>query len=191
LPPTTWNYSKSRNSIKLPIKQPVVIIKSEKELPSQKSGTMEKWNKLDKSFGPAGSFAGIILFAVGIAVTCVHIGGLFLVIIGAFVGFTGSYAVIDFDKRRVKLSNNLFGVIKTGEWINVEQGMKIGIKESNRVWQANSWTNRTVDLVKHSFVLSLYSASNQLIIPIQKVNSLDLAKQEQKILCDKLGVETL
>lgn len=151
---------------------------------------MEKWNKLDKSFGPAGSFAGIILFGVGIVVTFFNITGLFLVVVGAFVGFTGSYAVVDYDKRRVKLSNNLFGVIKTGEWISVEQGMKIGIKKSNLVWQTNSWTNRTVDVVKHSFVLSLYSASNQLIIPIQKVNSLDLAKQEQEIMCDKLGIET-
>ncbi len=152
---------------------------------------MEKWNKLDKSFGPAGSFAGIILFAVGIAVTFFHITGLFLVVVGAFVGFTGSYAVVDYDKRRVKLSNNLFGLIKTGEWIGVEPGMKIGIKKSNRVWQANSWTNRTVDVVKHSYVLSIYNANNQLIIPIQKVGTWDLAKQEQEILCNGLGVETL
>jgi hypothetical protein len=49
-------------------------------------------NKLDKTFGPVGSLAGIFLF----------IAGLIIVLIGAFVGFTSTMTLVDFVKRNFK-----------------------------------------------------------------------------------------
>ena len=47
-------------------------------------------NRLDKSFGPVGSSAGVMLFVAGLIITCFYSSGLILVFIGAFVGFTYS-----------------------------------------------------------------------------------------------------
>lgn len=46
-------------------------------------------NKLDKTFGPVGSLAGIFY----------SLTGLILVLIGAFVGFTSTMTLVDFVKR--------------------------------------------------------------------------------------------
>lgn len=92
---------------------------------------MKTINKLDKPFGPAGTAAGLVLFFVGILTVSHSIFSFFLILIGAFFGFTTTTSVIDTDKKRVKLSNNLFGVLRIGKWINIEGGMKIGIRKSN------------------------------------------------------------
>lgn len=69
-------------------------------------------NKLGKSFGPVGSFSGMILFVAGFVLTFFYISGLILVLVGAFVGFSTESALIDPEKKRVRFSNNLFGIIK-------------------------------------------------------------------------------
>ena len=74
-------------------------------------------NKLDKSFGPVGTSAGSLLFVVGMIVIFNSIYGLILVVLGAFVGFSSTGTIIDTEKRRIKFSNNLFGIFQTGKWI--------------------------------------------------------------------------
>lgn len=56
-------------------------------------------NKLDKSFGPVGTSAGTILFVVGLILTFSHLTGLILILIGAFVGFSSTSALIDYEKN--------------------------------------------------------------------------------------------
>ena len=62
-----------------------------------------------------------------------------LVIVGAFVGFSSSSTFIDFDQKRVKFSNNIFGLIRTGKWMAIEPNMKIGLNISNQVWNTMPW----------------------------------------------------
>jgi hypothetical protein len=59
------------------------------------------------------------------------LSGLILIIIGAFIGFTTSSTLVDFDKKRIKFSNNLFGIITTGKWTYINSDMKFGIKKSS------------------------------------------------------------
>jgi len=152
---------------------------------------MKTSNKLDKSFGPSGSSAGLFLFITGVATTFISFFGLILVILGAFLGFTYTSAIIDYSSRRIKFSENLFGIIPTGKWIRIEKSMKIGIKESNMIWRTFSRSNRSLDTDVKDFRLILLDAEDQEIMPIMKLNSLDSALAEQKILCDKLEISEL
>ena len=145
-------------------------------------------NKLDKSFGPVGTSAGIFLFVIGIITLYSSWFGLILVLLGAFVGFSSTSTIIDSDNRRVKFSNNLFGIIQTGKWIFVNQDMKIGIRESNITWRAYSRSNRPLAIDNKDFRLVLLDSENQEIMTLKKTDSLSSAKAELGILCNKLAL---
>jgi hypothetical protein len=149
---------------------------------------MKKNNRLDNSFGPVGTTAGIFMFFAGLIITYYSFFGLILAIAGAFVGFSSTSTIIDYDKRRIKFSNNLFGILKVGKWISIEPNMKIGIKKSSRVWRAYSRSNQTLDIVSKDFRITLYDSNNEQIMPIKKANTLDSAKAELEILGNQLGL---
>lgn len=145
-------------------------------------------NRLDRSFGTVGSSAGVFVFIAGSILTCLYFSALILVLIGAFVGFTTSSSLIDYGKKQVKFSNNLFGLIRIGKWMPLEPSMKIGIKESNQVYRTFSRGNRTLDVTQNDFRLMLYDSGNNEIMPIKKLESLDAAKIELEIECKRLGL---
>lgn len=145
-------------------------------------------NKLDKSFGPVGTIAGITILIVGLAVVYYSLAGLFFIIFGAFVGFSSTSTFVDFDIKRVKFSNNLFGFLIYGNWLDVSSDMKIGIEKSNRTWRAYSRGNRTIDISNKDFRVILYDASNRPIMPIMVDNTLESAKLEADKLCTLLGL---
>jgi len=148
-------------------------------------------NKLEKSFGPVGTFAGVIVFIAGLILTYSSISALILVFIGAFVGFTSTSALIDYDKKRVKFSNNLFGIIKIGHWINIEPEMKIGIRKSDVIWTAYSQTNRTLDVTDQDYRIVLYDSTRKEIMPIKKANTPDSAQVELEKLGNQLGLDII
>ena len=76
--------------------------------------------KFEKSFGPVGIFAGVVLFVTGIILIIFHLSGLILLLIGAFVGFSSTSTLIDYENKRVIFSNNLFGIIRIGKWLKIE-----------------------------------------------------------------------
>jgi hypothetical protein len=144
-------------------------------------------NKLDKSFGPVGASAGFVLFVAGLVITYFSFLGLILIIIGAFIGFTSTSTTIDFDKRKIKFSDNLFGIFEIGKWIKVEPEMKIGIKKSNIGWVSYN-VNIPRDFVNKDYRVVLYDSLNQQIMEIKKNKSLDAAKQELDKLVVQLGL---
>jgi len=145
-------------------------------------------NKLDKSFGPVGTSAGSLLLVAGLIITYTSFFGLVLVLLGAFVGFSSTSTYIDFEKKRIKFSNNLFGIIQTGKWISIEKTMKVGLKVSNMTWSAHSRGNRTIDINTRDFRLALFDTNNLEIIEIKKFDSLDSAKVALETLSSKLGL---
>lgn len=152
---------------------------------------MLKNNKLDKSFGPVGTSAGMLLFFTGLAVTFFSFLGLILVLIGAFIGFSYTSTFIDFEKKQIKFSNNLFGFIKIGKWIRVEPDMIIRIKKSKKVWRAYSRGNRTLNITDSDYRLILYNSRNKEIIPVKKTDTLDSAKAELHKLSNQLGLSLI
>jgi hypothetical protein len=147
---------------------------------------MKTTNTLDKSFGPIGSTAGYFLIIAGIIATYTSLFGLILVALGALLGFTSTCTIIDFDNKRIKFSEILFGILPTGKWIPIVPGMTIGIKESKITWTGYSRSNRSLDIDNKDFRLILFDAENTEIMPIKKTDSLDSAIAEQETLCNKL-----
>jgi hypothetical protein len=147
-------------------------------------------NRLDKSFGTVGSSAGVFVFIAGLILTCFYLSALILVLTGGFVGFTTSGAMIDYGNKRVKFSNNLFGLLRIGKWRPIEPSMKIGIRESNQTYRSYSRGNRALDVTQHDFRLVLYDSANKEIMPIKKTDSLDAAKIELEIECKRLGLSS-
>jgi hypothetical protein len=147
-------------------------------------------NKLDKSFGPVGSFAGIIVFLAGLVSVYFSWFSLILVLIGGFVSFTYSSTEIDFDQKRVRFLNNLFGVIKLGQWMNVKPDMKLGITKSRKIWKTYSGGNRELEITNEDYRLILYDASGRKIMPIKKEDNLNSAKKELETICRQLEIKS-
>jgi len=148
-------------------------------------------NKLDKSFGPSGTFAGYTIFIIGLITTYSNWGGLILVVLGALMGFSSTSTLIDSDKKRIMFSNNLFGFIKTGKWINIDPSMKVGIKESNITWTTFSRSNRSIDTVKKDFRIALFDAEENEIMEISKNDSPETAMDQLNIIASQLGLSAL
>ena len=152
---------------------------------------MIEHNRLDKSFGSVGTYAGIFLVFIGIIVSCVYPSVLVLILIGGFVGFTGTSTLIDCDKKQVKFCNNIFGFIPVGKWVQVDPSMKIGIKESNLTYRAYSRGNQVLDIDQNDFRLVLFDSQNREIMPLKKTNTPDAALAELELLSGKLGLTIL
>lgn len=150
---------------------------------------METRNKLGNVFGPVGNSAGSFVFVAGLVITYFSLTGLILVLIGAFVGFTSTSTLIDFDKKRIRFSNNIFGIIPVGQWISIQSGMKIGIKKSNKVWRGYSRSNRILDIADNDYRIFIYDPNGKEIIPLQKANNLDSAKRNLDTLSKQLGID--
>ena len=152
---------------------------------------MTAHNKLDKAFGPTGSWAGITLFMIGIITAFTSLFGLILVVLGAFMGFSSTSTIIDFEGRRIKFSNNLFGILQTGKWLPVESWMKIGIRESSITWRTYSRGNRSLDINSKDFRIVLIDSDMKEIMPLKKSGTLELAKAELVELCQKLDLSAI
>ncbi|MCX6303586.1 MAG: hypothetical protein NT040_01330 [Bacteroidetes bacterium] len=148
-------------------------------------------NKLDRSFGPVGASAGVFLFIAGIALSYFYFSGLILVLLGAFVGFTSSSTLVDYEKRRVRFSNNLFGFIQTGKWIQIEPSMKIGIRQSNQTYRAYSRGNRPLDIASKDIRLILFDSGGKEIIPLKKLDSAEAASIELEKECSRLDLKSV
>lgn len=145
-------------------------------------------NRLDKSFGPVGTSAGVALVLVGLVLSWFYFSGIILILIGGFVGFTSTSVLIDIDGKRVKFCNNIFGIIQTGKWIPIEPTMKIGIRESNQTYRAFSRGNRMLDVNKKDYRLILFDSHNREILPLKKLDTLEAAKAELEIMGTRLGL---
>ena len=148
-------------------------------------------NKLDKSFGPVGSFSGIIVFIGGLGTIWFSLFSLILIVIGAFVGFSYSSVEIDSAGRRVRFLNNLFGIIKIGQWLNVTPEMKIGIQKSNRLWRSYSGSNRMLDIPSDDYRLILFDSSSKKLMPIKKTGNLNAVKEELEMICKQLQIDKM
>jgi len=104
------------------------------------------------------------------------------------MGFSTESALIDPEKKRVRFSNNLFGIIRTGRWINVDPGMKIKIKKSDMMWRTYSRGNRSLDIINDDFILILVGSNNKDIMEIKKADSLEAAKRDMETLNKQLGL---
>jgi hypothetical protein len=145
-------------------------------------------NKLDIVFGPFGSSTGFFLFLGGIIATWVSPLGLIIALVGAFISFTSTSSIIDTENRRVKFSNNLFGIIQTGKWIEIKPDMKIGLKKSHRGYRAYTRGTQPVDIHNNDIRILLYDSNKKQLMTLQKFSSYESSKSGIKELSEILGL---
>jgi hypothetical protein len=145
-------------------------------------------NKLDIAFGPFGSSTGFFLFLGGIISIYFSLFGVIIVLIGAFVSFTSTCTFIDPDKKRIKFSNNLFGIFPVGKWIDIKPGMKLGLEKSHKGYQAYIRGTQPISIHNNDIRIFLYGPDNKQIMPIKKFNSYETSKRDLIELSNKLGI---
>jgi hypothetical protein len=148
-------------------------------------------NKLDITFGPFGTSTGLFLFLGGAAATYFSALGLILLLIGAFVWLTSTSTFIDSENKRVKFSNDLFGIIPVGKWVEIKPGMKLGLKKIHRGYRAYTRGTQPADIHLTDIRIYLYSSDKVEIGPVKKFDSSETAKLELSDLKRILGLETI
>jgi len=146
-------------------------------------------NKLDKPFGPFGTSTGYFLLIGGVIAAWYSLSGLILVLAGAFVAFTTTSTFIDIDRKRIKFSNDLFGFLHSGKWIEIKPGMKFGMKKAHRGFRAYTRANLPTDMHYNDIRIYLFDSKNKQIGTVGKFNSPESARNELLKLNSDFGLE--
>jgi hypothetical protein len=80
-----------------------------------------------KSFSTAFTYTGYVLMIAAIITVDISLTSLFLFIPGLFIAFTYDGTIIDTDNKRVKPYTALFGIFKTGKWIELKHFTRFNI----------------------------------------------------------------
>lgn len=145
-------------------------------------------NKLDKTFGPVGSFAGIVILLFGIYAAFYSWVGFTTIIVGAFLAFTNTSSLIDFENKKIKFSNNLFGVISIGYWLEVKPDMNLKVLNVAKVNIAYSQSNRKTSSKTQDYRITLYSSDDRQLVALKKFNEKEDASKELAEYGEKLGL---
>jgi hypothetical protein len=148
-------------------------------------------NKLDRTFGPFGSSTGFFMLLGGIIATYFSFLGLIIAIIGAFAAFTSTSTIIDTDKKKVRHSDNLFGIIPVGKWIDIQPDMKIGLKKSHRGNVGYIRGVQPYSIHQNDIRIFLFGSDNMEIMPINKFDSFESSKNELNNLSSLLGLDII
>jgi hypothetical protein len=131
------------------------------------------------------------MFLGGIIVTYYSLFGLIIAIIGAFVSFTSTSSFIDTDNKRIKFTNNLFGIIPVGKWIDTDPEMQIGLKSSHKGYLAYIRSTQPISIHLKDIRIFLYGSDKKPIMPIKKFDSYESAKSELDKLSTLLGLKKI
>jgi hypothetical protein len=148
-------------------------------------------NKLDKTFGPFGTSTGFFMLIGGIIATYYSFIGLFIAFLGAFAAFTSTSTLIDTENKKIKFSNNLFGIIPVGKWIDITPDMKTGLRKSHRGYVGYIRGTQPIGIHYNDIRIMLYDRNNKQIMPIKKPDSYESAKSELNNLKSSLGLEII
>ena len=171
---------------------------------------MKKYNKLEKTFGPA-AFGGLVMLTCALVASLydpiyyyVHgfntktnfeitnvkplIVCILFFLIGSLMAFSTAYTKIDYANKRIKYGTKMFGIIFIGKWTNLTSGMRIGLKKTTENWGAYSRTGRSTSLDYTTLKIYLYDSEGYEIIPIKKIKKAKYAEEELEKLSELLGV---
>lgn len=146
-------------------------------------------NKLDKTFGPFGSSTGFFLMIGGLIATLFSFFGVLIAIVGAFAAFTTTSTSIDTGEKKIRYSDNLFGIIPIGKWIGIKPDMKLGLKRSHRGFVGYIRGNQPVDIHYIDIRIILYDSRNKMIMPVKKSDSYESSENDLNNLSALLGLQ--
>jgi len=148
-------------------------------------------NKIDNLLGSSGTFTGYSLMIFGAIATYFNITGLILVVVGMFMAFTFDGTIIDYNSGRIKSYTSFFGLIKIGEWYNINDFTKFSIYKSNRSYTTYSRANVPLTVKNSDIRLVLLNNTGKLKITINKYNSFEAARKEMSELIRDLQLTGL
>lgn len=148
-------------------------------------------NNLGKFFGPSSSYMGYVFIACGIFATTYSLLSLTLIIPGIFMAFTYNGTIIDTDNKKVKPYTSLFGIIRTGKWINADQFKRFSIIKARKKYTIYSRTNVRFDMDISDIQLILINRNSTKKVILNKYSNFEDAHKEMEelnsiLLPDKL-----
>lgn len=145
-------------------------------------------NKLDRTFGTVGAFAGVVIFLFGIYACFYSWIGLTTIIVGVFLAFTHTSTKIDFENRKAKFSNNIFGIFSVGFWTDIKPEMNIRIQKTIKVQTSLSMSNRKNTEIFKDYRIMLVNESGTAIMALQKFELKEDAEKELEKMSKKLNI---
>jgi hypothetical protein len=135
-------------------------------------------------FGPSQSYMGYVFIGVGIFCSYYSLIILVFIIPGLFMAFTSTGTIIDADNKRVKTYTMLFGFIRTGKWVNVNQFSRFVIRKVNSRYSSYSRANIRLDINTSDIRLELINNDGTRKVLLNKYKNVEDAQKDK----DRLAV---
>lgn len=145
-------------------------------------------NKIENTFGIVGVFAGIVIIVFGVYACFYSWIGYTTIIVGLFLAFTNTSTSIDVENKKVKFSNNLFGIFGIGYWSEIKPGMSICVHKITKSQNIFSFSNQKTTQTVKDYRVMLLNDSGQAIMPLKRCDTKDEAEKEAVDLRIKLGL---
>lgn len=139
-----------------------------------------KNNNLGKFFGPSSSYTGYVFIACGIFTATYSLLALTLLIPGFFMAFTYNGTLIDTDKKKVKSYTTLFGLFRTGKWINADQFTRFNIIKATKKYTTYSRGSVRFDMNVSDIELLLTNRTGTKKIVLNKYANFEDAQKEME-----------
>ena len=143
-------------------------------------------NNLGKFFGPSSSYMGYIFIISGIVAISYSLLALTLLIPGFFMAFTYNGTLIDIDNKRLKPYTSLFGIFKTGKWIDANQFTRFNIIKATKKYTTYSRANVRFDMNVSDIELLLINRNGSKKIVLNKYSNFEDAHKEMEELSQLL-----
>ena len=147
-------------------------------------------NKINQTFGPAGSFSGYILLVVGIA-TLNSWAGIILVLLGLFFAFSFTGTSIDKINNRFRQYTKLFGIFKAGDWEELSAYENLTDMKNDSGFRVFSRGNRTIESKQNNYLIYMLGEDVRIKIPIKKCKTIDVAISELEVLSAELNMPVI
>jgi hypothetical protein len=152
-------------------------------------------NNLGKFLGPSSSYMGYVFIACGIFATTYSILALTLFIPGFFMAYTYNGIIIDTDKKKLRPYTALFGIFRTGKWIDADQFTRFNIIKATKKYTTYSRANVRFDMNVSDIELLLINRNGTKKILLNKYNNFEDAHIEMEelsgiLLSDLVRTET-
>jgi hypothetical protein len=137
-----------------------------------------KNNILGKFFGPSSSYAGYVFIGCGIFTAFYSLLALTLLIPGFFLAFTYNGIFIDTDQKRIKPYTSLFGIYRTGRWINADQFTRFNIIKATKKYTSFSRGSVQFNMNVSDIELLLMNRNGTKKVVLNKFNNFEDAHKE-------------
>jgi hypothetical protein len=121
---------------------------------------------------------GYVFIASGIFTSFYSLLALTLLIPGIFMTFTYDGILIDTDKKRLKPYTALFGLIKTGNWINADQFTRFNIVKSTKKYTSYSRGSVRFDMKVSDIELLMINKNGSRKVILNKFDNFEKARKE-------------